>query len=210
MIVRLIWRLDRSGEDCYYISRAVALDIGMQSYSVDLFDAWNGLPEEWTPSNCPKVSWRDHRSVGPVVGFRIDPNENITGSVMHQEFDWIRLTKVEQTTRGTPVNVRVLLNKDPSDVTLSFYYTANLSQPKQLPAIASATPSISASTYIYLPFVSYFDPNYDPFVDTLPAHVTYQWSTIGVTPGEYYLCAEAEDGYNQAIYCSQAPIKINP
>ncbi len=46
MIVRLIWRLDRPGEDCYYISRAVALDVGWHTYTVDLYDPLNGMPEE--------------------------------------------------------------------------------------------------------------------------------------------------------------------
>ena len=100
MIVRLFWSLDRPGVDCWYGSRAVALDVGWQMYTVDLYDAWNGMPEERTPLDCPMVSWHDQASVGPVVAFRLDPNENITGSVMHQEFDWLRITKVEQVTRG--------------------------------------------------------------------------------------------------------------
>jgi len=211
MIVRLIWRLDRPvGEDCYYISRAVALDVSWQTYTVDLYDPLNGIPEEFTPGNCPLISWRDQTLVGLVVGFRLDPNENITGSVMHQEFDWIRLTKVEQVTQGKPVKIRVLLNKPSSEVTIGFYYTTDLSQPKQHPANAIARTTISAPYLLYLPIVSKSDPNYDPFVEQIPADVTYIWNTSGVTPGEYYICAEADDGYNQATYCSQAPVKINP
>jgi hypothetical protein len=211
MIVRLIWRLDRPvGEDCYYISRAVALDVGWQTYTVDLYDPLNGIPEEFTPGNCPLISWRDQALVGPVVGFRLDPNENITGSVMHQEFDWIRLTKVEQVTQGKLVKIRVLLNKPSSEVTIGFYYTTDLSQPKQHPANAIARITISTPYLLYLPIVSNSDPNYDPFVEQIPADVTYLWNTTGVSPAEYYVCAEAGDGYNQATYCSQAPIKINP
>jgi hypothetical protein len=210
MIVRLIWRLDRPGEDCYYISRAVALDVGWQTYTVDLYDPLNGMPEEFTPGNCPAVSWRDQGSVGPVVGFRLDPNENITGSVMHQEFDWLRLTKVEQVTQGKPVKIRVLLNKPPSEVSLNFFYTTVLSLPTQNLASTYSMTSINSPFLIYLPFVFKTDPNYDPFVEQIPADVTYLWNTTGVTPGEYYICAQAEDGYNQATYCSQAPVKINP
>jgi hypothetical protein len=210
MIVRLIWRLDRPGEDCYYVSRAIALDIGWQTYTVDLYDPLNGIPEEKTPADCPLVSWRDQAAVGPVVGFRLDPNENITGGNMHQEFDWIRLTKVEQVSQGKPVKIRVLLNKQPSEVTLHFYYTTDLSQQTQNLASTYPTTIFAAPNIQYLPIVFAVDPNYDPFVDHIPADVTYLWNTRGVAPGEYYSCAQASDGYNQATYCSQVPVQINP
>ena len=103
----------------------------------------------------------------------------------------------------------MLLNKPPSDVTLQFYYTTDISQPTQNP-ISNYPTTILAPNFLYLPMVFSFDPNYDPFVEQLPADVTHEWNTNGVTPGEYYVCAQAGDGYNQAVYCSQAPIKINP
>jgi hypothetical protein len=210
MIVRLFWSLDRPGVDCWYGSRAVALDVGWQTYMVDLYDVWNGLPEERTPGDCPNVSWRDQAAVGPVVAFRIDPNENITGGVMHQEFDWIRITKVEQVSQGKPAKIRVLLNKPASDVTLTFSYTTDLSQPTQHLANIDPNTIIAAKNFVYLPFISTIAPNYDPFVDHLPADLTYSWNTNGVAPGEYYICAQASDGLNQANYCSQAPIQITP
>jgi hypothetical protein len=210
MIVRLFWSLDRPGGDCWYGSRAIALDIGWQTYTVDLYDAWNGMPEERTPLDCPMVSWRDQGVVGPVVSLRIDPNENVTGGDLHQEFDWIRLTKVEQVSQGKLAKIRVLLNKQPSEVTLSFYYTTNLSQPTQNIAKSYSATINGGRNIQYLPFLFNFDPSYAPSVDQIPADVTFSWNTSGVTPGEYYLCAQAEDGYNQAIYCSQAPIQIIP
>jgi len=210
MIVRLFWSLDRPGSDCWYGSRAVALDIGWQTYTVDLYDPWNGIPEEKTPDDCPIVSWHDQASVGPLVDFRLDPNENIIGSVMHQEFDWLRITKVEQVTRGKPIKVRVVLNKPASEVTLQFYFTTNLSQPTQNLASSYHTTILAAPKFIYLPIIFKVDPNYDPFVEQLPADVTYTWNTSGIAPGEYYLCAQANDGYNQATYCSQAPVQIIP
>jgi hypothetical protein len=210
MIVRLFWSLDRPGLDCWYGSRAVALDVGWQTYMVDLYDAWNGLPEEKTPADCPNVSWRDQASVGPVVAFRIDPNENITGVDMLQEFDWIRLTKVEQVSQGASAKIRVLLNKPPSEVNLNFYYTTDLSQPTQHPASTYPQAIIAAPYHFYLPLVVNSDLNFDPFVSQLPADVTFSWDTSGVTPREYYICAQANDNYNQAIYCSHAPIQINP
>jgi hypothetical protein len=210
MIVRLFWSLDRPGVDCWYGSRAVALDVGWQTYMVDLYDIWNGMPEERTPGDCPNVSWRDQAAVGPVVAFRIDPNENITGGVMHQEFDWLRITKVEQVSQGKPAKIRVLLNKQPSEVTLTFYYTTDLSQPTQNIAGAYTKTISSGPNKYYLPYITNSDPNYDPFVIQIPADVTLLWDTSGVNPREYYICAQANDGYNQAIYCSHAPIQINP
>ncbi len=210
MIVRLFWSLDRPGVDCWYGSRAVALDIDWQTYTVDLYDPLNGIPEEKTPADCPLVSWRDQASVGPVVDFRLDPNENILGSVMHQEFDWLRISRVEQVTQGKPVKIRVVLNKPPSEVTLQFYYTTNLSQPTQNLASNYHATIFAAPNFLYLPIIFAVDQNYDPFVDQLPADVIYIWNTSGVAPGEYYLCAQAGDGYNQASYCSQAPVQINP
>jgi hypothetical protein len=210
MIVRLFWSLDRPGYDCWYGSRAIALDNGWQTYTIDLYDPLNGMPEEKTPADCPLVSWRDQAAVGPVVGFRIDPNENITGGVMHQEFDWIRLTKVEQASQGKTVKIHILLNKPTSDVSMQFYYTTDLSQPTQNPASTNPKTISAAANIVYLPLVFTIDPNYDPFVDKLPADLTYVWNTSGVAPGQYYVCAKANDGYNQATYCSQAPVQINP
>jgi hypothetical protein len=111
MIVRLFWRLERPSTDCYYGSRAVALDTGWRTYSVDLYDLWNGTPEESTPSGCGLVPWAEQASVGPLIEFRFDPNENILSDTMHQQFDWIRLTQVDRVQRGAAFPVKLLLNK---------------------------------------------------------------------------------------------------
>ncbi len=210
MIVRLFWSLDRPGSDCWYGSRSIALDLGGQTYAVDLYDPWNGIPEEKTPADCPLVSWRDQAAVGPLVSLRVDPNENITGGVLHQEFDWIRLTKIEQVSQGKPAKIRVMLNKPASEVSLNFYYTTDLAQQTQNLASPYAATVLAAPHILYMPRIFTFDPFYDFFVDQIPANVTFSWNTNGVAPGEYYVCAQADDGYNQATYCSQAPIKINP
>lgn len=210
MIVRLFWSLDRPGVDCWYGSRAVALDVGWQTYTVDLYDAWNGMPEERTPLDCPMVSWRDQGVVGPVVSLRIDPNENITGSVLHQEFDWIRLSKVEQVSQGKAANIHVLLNKLPAELNLNFYFTTDLAQPTQNVAKSYPTKITGAQRILYLPYMSNRDPFAAPNIDQTPADLVFYWNTSVVTPGEYYLCAQADDGFTQAVYCSQAPIQVIP
>jgi hypothetical protein len=212
MIVRLFWGLQYNGQVCYYMSRAIALDVGWQTYSVDLYDPWNGFPEAVIPDGCPWKSWREQDQVGPLVLLDIDPNENVSDYTFHQEFDWLRLTEVEQVTQGMPVRIRVLLNKPFSELTLlNFYFTTDLSQPTQNPAPTYPTPIIDAPSVNYLPLAFSLGPNFDPFVQQLPADVTYLWNTRGVAPDEYYICALAGDGYNLAVYCSQAPVQIiNP
>jgi hypothetical protein len=41
-----------------------------------------------------------------------------------------------------------------------------------------------------------------------PAVQTFRWDTDGVSPGEYYLCAQPWDGLNLTAYCSKAPVKV--
>jgi hypothetical protein len=206
MVVRWIWLADRSGPDCYYVSREVALDVVWQDYTIDMFDDWNGMPVESTPSGCGLVHWKNE--YGKVKLFRMDPNENITSSTLHQEFDWIRLTKVDSITRGAMFPIKVLLNK-PYDqiVSLAFYYTTDLLNPTQHPAAKYTVPPLPSGPYwLFLPIIPF--PLRDPFVENLAADFTYPWDTTNVSPGQYYVCAVANDGYNQAHYCSEAPVIV--
>ena len=209
-IVRLFWRLDRqSGADCWYTSRAVALDIGWQTYVVDLYDPWNGMPEEVTPSDCPLVSWRNQALVGPLVGFRLDPNENILGVILHQEIDWIRLTRLSRALQSQPFEVGIRLNKPVSDlVSTTFYYTNDLSHYNQHLAQPYSPPVFGGPFQAYLPFAFSLAPGLPP-PSLPPADLVFVWDTTGVTPGEYYLCALVDDGYSQAIYCSEAPMQVS-
>lgn len=203
MVVRLIWRLDRPGEDCYYVSREIALDVGWHTYVIDLYDAWNGSPNEVTPANCPMVNWKDQAQVGPLVAFRLDPNENITGNVFHQEIDWIRLTRVDSVQRGTVYLIRISPNKPRSELnSLTFFYTDDLANPTQhLARLLVLNPPPTLPFKAYLPLIgsnaSVFQTG-DPFL----------WDTSTVTPGVYYICTVANDGYNQAYYCSDSPVEV--
>jgi hypothetical protein len=212
MIVRLFWRLDRPGylgEDCWYTSRAIPLEIGWHGYYADLYDPRNGYPEEVSPSNCPMVSWLDQASVGPLVDMRWDPNENITHSTFHQEFDWIRLTQVEQVHQGQPLDVRYLVNIPLSELSfLDIYYTTDINQPTQHPALRYTAPQLDGPYFTYIPLQPLIGATYDRFRHTLPADGVYMWDTSSVSPGIYYLCAIAGDGYTYSPYCSPAPVQV--
>lgn len=212
MIVRLFWQLDRIGlTDCWYTSRAIALDVGRHTYTIDMFDPRNGTPEARTPSDCPLVTWANQASVGPLVQFRLDPNENILNWTFHQEIDWIRLTRVEPVRQGQQAEVRLLITDTVAELTtLDLYYTTDRSQPAQHPAARYTPPTISGPHLFFLPMALRLPaPSYsDPFITALPADVVYWWDTTGVSPGTYYICAVAGDAHTTAAYCSQAPFQI--
>lgn len=211
MIVRLFWRLDRPGDDCWYTSRAVPLEIGRFTYTVDMYDPRNGTPEAITPTTCPSVTWANQASVGPLVQFRIDPNENVLSWTFHQEIDWIRLTRVEPVRQGQPAEVRLLITDPVAELTtLDLYYTTDRSQPAQHPAARYTPPTISGPHLFFLPLTLRLPaPSYsDPFIAALPADSVYWWDTTSVSPGTYYVCAVAGDAHTVAAYCSQAPFQI--
>jgi hypothetical protein len=208
MIARWIWGVDRPGVDCTFVSREVALDVGWSTYSVDLFDSWNGMPIEASPSDCRRVHWKDE--TGYVYFFRFDPNENVTSSTFHQEVDWIRLTQVDRVERGLVFPIKVLLNVPRETLkSIDFYYSNNLNEPTQTSAESSQITRVEVENAPYRVYVPVnLTGGYDPFIAGLPADVVYSWDTSNVAPGEYYLCARVDDGYNQSTYCSDAPVKV--
>ena len=197
------------------------LDVGWQTYWVDLYDLWNGTPAEvggLSASSCPKnVHWSTQP--GTLSQFRLDPNENILNFTFHQEFDWIRLTKVPSVYQGVDFPIQVSMNKSPTTISaITFYYTNDLNQPTQ--HLAQGTrkvenqettnqPALAGTYQIFIPVVQnrYAPPIELPSVDN---EILFQWDTSSVAPGEYYTCAVTSDGYNQTTFCSEAPVKILP
>ena len=205
MIVRWIWSHQTSGGTCYLVSYGIPLDVGWHTYHVDLFAL--GSPEA-TAGSCPP-SATHWLNTSPVTSLRFDPNENILGSNLHQEIDWIRLTKVDRVKSGNPFPVKISLNKPVSQVSLSFYYTTDrLNAPFQRAALglSQGPPSLTGDGYkLFLPLtVSRYE-----FADTpWPNNLTFNWDTANVPAGEYYLCVQAGDAYQQAVYCSEAPLQV--
>lgn len=227
MIIRWIWQVvhpTKPGEVCEYVSREIALDIGWHTYWVDLHDPYNGTPIEVGGSSggvatCPaNVKWSDQHS--PLTFFRLDPNENVTSGVFHQEIDWIALTKVEAVEQGVQFPIQVSMNKSPAEIqAITFYYTDDLEQPTQnliqgsafqtaAPSQASPLAQPEGSNFIiYLPLVTNKFMGPPPPVEN---EILQYWDTSQVTPGTYYICATSNDGHNQTTLCSDAPIQVLP
>ncbi len=141
-----------------------------------------------------------------IVKSRFDPNENIdvNGVVFHQELDWVRLTEVDRITQGESFPIRISLNELREVVDLTFYYTTDpVGDPFQSVAMPyTVTPPPSSDPFLlYLPLVS---RDYNP----VPNEVAFMWDTGGVAPSTYYICVTANDGYNEASYCSEAPVDV--
>lgn len=207
MIVRWVWGVNRSGKICYNYSREAALDVGWQTYSVDLYDDWNGTPATVYPSSCQLIPWKDEP--GKVFMFRFEPNENITSQIFHQEIDWIRLTKEDRVTQGYPFTIKLNLNiPDDQLKSIRFYYTTDPKEPIQNLAAAKVTNSspLSAPFKVFLPIS--LTPAGDPFLANLNADIDFSWDTRGVSPGDYYICGVADNGLNQSTFCSGTPIKV--
>jgi hypothetical protein len=222
MIARWIWSVQGSsglyGYSCKLVSQDIPYDVGYQIYSIDLYDTFNGQAVE-TQGECTSLSttWQASSS---VLELRFDPNENISCSNEQgkpfvfstcgnyvQKLDWIRLTAVDQVVKGIPFPVQLVLNHSPATVSLAFFYTTTLAKPTQFPAqlYTPPTPTPTGTFKLFLPMLF---KNYPPF-DTFPeANVTYLWNTTNVPLGTYYICAQPNDGYNTATYCSEAPVNV--
>ncbi len=203
-IVRWIWTVSGNGGNCYFVSQDMAIDVGWQTYTIDLFDAFNGSPEV-VVGPCPYTSWRNS---GTVSGLRFDPNENILGYPLVQAIDWIRLTKEDAVIKGTAYPVNFYLNKPPAGTNLTYFYTTNpQTQPFQQLArgILASPPLMNGNFKIYVPLLL---NKYDPSNLPNPNSVNYVWDTSQVTPGTYYFCVSVNDTFNQIAFCSETPVRV--
>jgi hypothetical protein len=206
MVVRWVWTVNRGGTMCTYYSKEFPLDVGWQEYTADMYDSWNGEPAAKWPSSCPWVSWKNETS--PIQELRFEPNENITNGSFYQEVDWIRMTMVDQVNKGQSYLIKANLNVPKEQLaSITYFYTNDLGNPTQ--RLANSSPprfsSPDAPFGLFLPLTISLAP-----ITTAagPADVVFEWDTSTVNLGEYYICAQADDGYNQSIYCSDAPIQV--
>ena len=203
MIGRWIWTTQTG---CTYVSKGIPYDVGWHTYSVDLFDPAQGSP---TQGSCVLQPWS---SATQVTQLRFDPNENYTGMgyvpamAFHQEYDWFRLTQVDRVLHGTAFPIHISLNVPEDQIkSLNFYYTTSRQEPTQHSVTLYVPPSPPSTTNgrfrLYLPLVV------NGLGDAISGPA-YMWETGNVAPGTYYVCANVSDGYNQASYCSDAPLLI--
>lgn len=209
MIIRWIWSTQgtsqRPGYRCHWVSQDLPFDVGWQIYMVDLFDPFLGSPEQKAGECPPNKNWKE---AGEILELRFDPNENITGETFRQKIDWIRLSGVERHKSGLvyPIYYSVF-DENMDRVSHQFFYTKDLNQPSQNIAkekqISFSQPPRN-SFLTYLPAIS----NNTSF-SNIEGNV-YLWDTSGVSAGIYYICINSDDGLNQRISCSNAPIEIIP
>jgi len=221
MVIRWVWSTPgASGKpdaQCYLVSQDITHDVGWQTFTVDLFDSYNGSVEQ-TTGDCPggSLSWSGSKNISSL---RFDPNENIMGYPLHQQVDWISLNQMDMVVKGQAFPIQISLNKSPQEIKkVTFYYTDDLSQPTKFPAEAfsqatftgaspqSGQAQFAVNSRIFLPMSlrNYSDLKFTP----LPNGVNFGWNTASVSPGEYHVCAVVEDSYNQATYCSEAAMQV--
>jgi hypothetical protein len=226
MVIRWVWSIPGisgiRGYECHLVSQDIPYDVGWQTFTVDLFDQYSGSVEQ-TGGDCASgnLSWSGSSGIKRL---RFDPNENITGVPLHQRVDWIRLTQVDRVLKGNPFPVQIGLNKSPDGLTsIAFYYTDNLQNPTQHPAmeylplnspaltledtlLPPGSQLLESQAKIFLPgiFRNYIEIDFPPIENG----VNFAWDTRGVIPGEYYVCVVVADLFNTATYCSEAPVRI--
>jgi hypothetical protein len=204
MVARWIWNVQGPGGNCTYVSQDIPYDVGWQTYTIDLFDVYNGLPES-VSDGCPGTNWKNS---GTVVGLRFDPNENILGYPLNQAIDWIKLYKEDRSPQGTNFPIKIFLNKPPSEVQLNYFYTTdptNFPTQRMAQALQSPSPLGVGPHSLFLPLMTKV---YD-MSDIPPANsVTFYWDTSQVSPGVYYICVSVADSFNQGTYCSDTPATV--
>lgn len=212
MIARIIWSVQgtsgRPGYECHLVSQDLPYDVGWQTYTIDLWDGFSGSVEE-DAGECSSA-YTHWLNSPPLHAFQFNPNENITSDYFYQEVDWIRLTKEISINQGSKFDLRIEVNKPIDEVNLHFYYTTD---PKNFPTQhllelnsqpSSPTQPVEAEYKVFLPTIlRNFTP--EPLVGE-----EFIWDTSNVAPGTYYICVQANDGYNHASYCSEAPVRVLP
>ena len=219
MILRWIWvQLNNRGEECYRVSHDIPFDVGWQIYTVDLHDVFQGNAEE-VAGSCSGLSWHWLDS-SPISKFRLDPNENILGVPLHQQLDWVRLTKPPSAQQGTPFTIRIGINKPPDEIrSINFYYTDDPSSPTQhqLKEFTSAFVNSELADDAVLQNAELLETVLLPvavkdyFPRDLPgtAHeIRINWDTSAVSSGEYFICTIIDDSINDAVFCSEATVRV--
>jgi len=212
MIVRFIWTVpgSRPGYECHMVSEDIPFGVGENTYTIDLYDAYNGqIIERAGDCTSAITSWSNS---GTVISFRFDPNENQLGRTLNQQIDWIRLSKQTSIRIGSKFSFSLNLNKSLDSLeSWRFFYSTTPSHPWQSSAAVSFSSS-AGETIVDLPGANF--TAFLPIVTSSPAFnfdenngdYSFVWNTYGVTAGEYYLCGEFNDGLNSNTFCSNVPV----
>jgi len=206
MIVRWIWT---TSDGCTYVGNDIPLEVGWNTYTIDLYDPINGTPVQVTSPCSQLTPWKN---AATITSFRLDPNENYTGivsgvpaMVFNQQIDWIKLTKADQVKAGSPFGIEFTSDKVLPASAVTVYYTTDPTVPKQHAATAgslSLTPMVGQHS-IFIPQIS----KSGGLISADPVQ-RFQWNTAGIAPGLYTICTEINDSINKMIDCSATPVQI--
>lgn len=203
MISRVVWYWNNR---CILVSSPISLDVGWHTYSLDLWDPIEGAVNDHSTTGCPNppLTWQ---STSPASQFRLKLNENITGQVMQQELDWVKLTKPDTIQSGGKYPIKINASKTLVNSQLSFFYTTDRSNPLQNVAVLSTSNTQvtipPGRNHIYLPILKQ-NSNSDPNT------MTFNWITNNIPAADYYICVKTQDDYNSTTYCSEAPVHVVP
>ena len=182
--------------------------MGWNTYTIDLYDPINGTPVTATAPCSQLTPWKNAPTIS---SFRLDPNENYTGMtsgvpamVFTQKIAWIKLTKTEQVRAGVSYTIQIQTNESLPASAITYYYTTDPTNPKQHPASVWS----ETAAALNLPYKSYV-----PAINKIQTVgddgiLKFHWNTTGVTPGDYYICSEANDTFNKVVTCSTAPVTV--
>lgn len=199
-IIRWIWS---PYPNCFQVSNDIPFDVGWQELSLDLHDPTEGLAEDSAGApgvTCPIRHWQDF----PATYLRFDPNENRTTESFHQQVDQITLSAMDRAAAGSKFPIQLDSSEDVGGLSLSFFYTtdADADPTQNAIVLVGAPPPPPGPFNIFLPAIL------NDAVGGNAARPTFLWDTVGVASGVYYVCLEAADGQNSAVYCSDAPVEV--
>jgi hypothetical protein len=203
-VARWIWQTYIDNDPnrwCQNVSNDFAVDVGWETYLLDMHDPEVGKPEYAVGSGtCPSDPWVTRN----INMLRFDPNENTTGSAFYQYLDYVRLSKPDEGQRDSTVTLGIAFSEPVNDLTYQLYYTTNLDNPKQNRLNLKDPIIPTRREYEY--FLPSIPTNSIEGVNTIP----FIWDTSGVSAGSYYICVEATDVVgNITLRCSQTIVNIN-
>ncbi len=187
--------------------RDVVIQEGWNVYSLDLWapDAVDetvvGLPV-WSSSHPNRL--------------RFDPDEiNVALLPVNVQFDWIKLTAMDQVQSGEGFPIGFKLNAD-QPVTLTFYYDTDTNPANgrtQIGRVSPPTPASLSAVSAVRPIPAAVNLDHKAYFPLILRNWCtgncYMWNVTGVAPGLYYICINAQDAYNAAYRCSPAPVIVN-
>lgn len=177
---------------------------GWNTYKADLW------AHDVVDENHPiQRSWRD----SAPNQLRFDPTE-VWLPGYHVQLDWIKLTAMDEVRVGQPFPIKYNVTK--LGVEMTFYYDTDTNPNNGRTLIGSTIVGNSSQTDVVLQanVANTAYQLYLPLIQNNYIHCDnsdcFIWDTTGVTPGEYYVCIDVDDGINSFYQCSEAPLLVRP